>query len=321
MATPPFRVLYTDHGFPDVATERALVEAAGGDLVVAQCRTAEDVIEAAAGADALLVQWAPITAEVLATLDRCKVIVRLGIGVDNVDLAAARAHGVPVCNVPDYCLDEVADHTLALALSLARQLTALDARVRGGVWRITPDSPMPAFRAMTFATVGLGRIARAVLERARAFGFRLAAYDPLASDEAFRAAGADRLDLDDLVAEADILSLHCPLTDETRHLIDAERMRQMKPTAVLVNTARGGLIDTAALAEALEAGTIAAAGLDVFEAEPLPDDHPLQDCPNALLTSHVAWYSEQSVPRLQRKAAEEVVRALRGEPLLNPVTP
>jgi len=321
MATPPFRVLYTDHGFSDVATERALIEEAGGDLVVAQCRTAEDVIEAAEGADALLVQWAPITADVIATLDRCKVLVRLGIGVDNVDLAAARAHGVPVCNVPDYCLDEVADHTLALALSLARQLTALDARVRGGVWRITPDTPMPAFRAMTFATVGLGRIARAVLERARAFGFRLAAYDPLASDEVFGEAGVERLDLDTLVAEADILSLHCPLTDGTRHLVDAARLRQMKPTAVLVNTARGGLVDTAALAEALEDRTIAAAGLDVFETEPLPDEHPLQDCPNALLTSHVSWYSDQSVPMLQRKAAEEVVRALRGEPLLNPVTP
>ena len=321
MATPPFRVLYTDHGFSDVATERALIEEAGGDLVVAQCRTAEDVIEAAEGADALLVQWAPITADVIATLDRCKVLVRLGIGVDNVDLAAARAHGVPVCNVPDYCLDEVADHTLALALSLARQLTALDARVRGGVWRITPDTPMPAFRAMTFATVGLGRIARAVLERARAFGFRLAAYDPLASDEVFGEAGVERLDLDTLVAEADILSLHCPLTDGTRHLVDAARLRQMKPTAVLVNTARGGLVDTAALAEALEDRTIAAAGLDVFETEPLPDEHPLQDCPNALPTSHVSWYSDQSVPMLQRKAAEEVVRALRGEPLLNPVTP
>ncbi len=320
METAPFRVLYTDHGFPDVATERALIEAAGGALVTAQCRTPEDVIAAAEGADALLVQFAPITTDVVATLDRCKVIVRLGIGVDNVDLVAARAHGVPVCNVPDYCLDEVADHTLALALSLARQLVGIDARLRGGTWRITPDTPMPAFGAMTFATVGLGRIAQAVLERARVFGFRLAVYDPLAPDEAFERVGAERLDLDALIAEADVLSLHCPLTDETRHLIDAERLEQMKPTAVLVNTARGGLIDTAALAEALEAGTIAAAGLDVFETEPLSEEHPLHSCPNALLTSHVAWYSDQSVPRLQRKAAEEVVRALRGEPLRHSLT-
>ena len=314
------RVVYTDHGFPDVATEQALIEAAGGTLTVAQCRTPDEVIAAAADADALIVQWAPITADVIRALDRCRVIVRLGIGVDNVDLDAARTQGIPVCNVPDYCLDEVADHSLALALSLARQLPRIDRRVRAGTWRITPDAPMPAFRAMTFATVGFGRIARAVLERARAFGFRLAAYDPLVPDDAFQQAGVDRIDLDSLFAEADIVSLHCPLTEETRHLVDAGRLQQMKSTAILVNTARGGLIDTVALAEALDAGTLAAAGLDVFEAEPLPDDHPLRACPNALLTSHVSWYSEQSVPMLQRKAAEEVVRALRGEPLLHPVT-
>ena len=206
-------------------------------------------------------------------------------------------------------------------LSLARQLVRIDRRVRAGTWRITPDAPMPAFRAMTFATVGFGRIARAVLERAGAFGFRLAAYDPLVPEEVFQRAGVERLGLDALVAGADIVSLHCPLTTETRHLVDAERLRQMKPTAVLVNTARGGLVDTVALAEALADGTVAAAGLDVFETEPLPEDHPLRLCPNALLTSHVSWYSEQSVPRLQRKAAEEVVRALNGEPLLHPVHP
>jgi D-3-phosphoglycerate dehydrogenase len=315
-----FTVVYTDHGFPDVATERALIEAAGGTLTVAQCETANDVIAAANGADALLVQWAPITADVIATLDRCRVIVRVGIGVDNVDLDAARAHGVLVCNVPDYCIDEVADHTLALALTLVRQLPFVDQRVRGGTWRITPDAPMPAFRAMTFATVGFGRIACAVLDRARPFRFRRVAYDPYVPDAAFDEAGVTRLDLDALFAEADIISLHSPLTPDTYHLVDAERLRQMKDSAILVNTARGGLIDTVALAEALDAGIIAAAGLDVFETEPLPDDHPLRQCDTALLTSHLAWYSEQSVPVLQRKAAEEVARALRGEPLLHPVT-
>ena len=319
METP--RVLYTDNGFADVDTERALVERAGASLDVAQCRTADDVIARAAGADALIVQWAPITAGVIEALDRCTAIVRLGIGVDNVDLEAARARGIAVCNVPDYCLDEVADHSLALALALARQLPQIDRRTRAGTWRITPDAPMPAFRASTFATVGFGRIARAVLERARAFGFRLAATDPLAPDEAFERLGVERLGLDALVAEADVLSLHCPLTSETQHLIGADRLRQMKPTAVLVNTARGGLVDTEALAEALQNGTIASAGLDVFEAEPLPDRHPLRACENALLTSHVSWYSEQSVPMLQRKAAEEAVRALRGEPLLHVVNP
>ena len=173
---------------------------------------------------------------------------------------------------------------------------------------------------MTVATVGLGRIARGVLDRARPFGFRLAAFDPHVPDDAFERAGVERMDLDTLFAEADIVSLHCPLTPETAHLVDADRLAQMKPTAILVNTARGGLIDTHALAKALTSGEIASAGLDVFEPEPLDADHPLRDCPNALLTSHVSWYSEQSVPMLQRKAAEEVVRILTGQPVLHPVT-
>jgi len=319
MIPPPPPGGYTDHGFPSVETERSLIEAAGGQLEVAQCKTADEVIAASSTADALIVQWAPITAEVIASLDACKGIVRLGIGVDNVDLDAARQRGIPVCNVPDYCVDEVADHSVALALSLARQLHQLDQRVRSGTWRITPDAPMPAFRSMTFVTVGLGRIAQGVLDRARPFGFRLAAYDPHVSDDIFERAGVDRLDLGALFAEADIVSLHCPLTPETAHLVNTERLAQMKPTAILVNTARGGLINTHALAKALQSGEIASAGLDVFEPEPLDNDHPLRSCPNVLLTSHVSWYSEQSVPMLQRKAAEEAVRMITGQPLLHPV--
>ncbi len=172
---------------------------------------------------------------------------------------------------------------------------------------------------MTFATAGFGRIARAVLERARPFGFRLAAYDPYVSDAALADAGVERLDQDALFAEADILSLHLPLTPETRHVVSAARMQQMKPHAVLVNTSRGPLVDTEALATALDARTIGYAGLDVFEAEPLPPNHPLRDSPYALLTSHTAWYSEASLPRLQRMAAEEARRALDGHPLHNQV--
>jgi D-3-phosphoglycerate dehydrogenase len=315
-----FKAVITDHGFPDVGPEQDVLRAAGCDVVVAQCKTAEDVIAATAGADVVLVQWAPITADVVAALDRCRVIVRYGIGVDNVDLAAARARGIPVCNLPDYCVDEVADHTLALALALGRQLPAIDRRTREGTWALAPASkPMPAFREMTFATAGFGRIARGVLERARPFGFRLAAYDPYVSDDALAAAGVDRLTRDALLAEADVLSLHLPLTDETRHFVGAAEMARMRPHAVLVNTSRGPLIDTVALAEALGRRTIAYAGLDVFEAEPLPPDHPLRESPYALLTSHVAWYSEASLPMLQRLAAEEAARALRGEPLKNPV--
>lgn len=316
-----FTVVITDHGFPHTGEEAAVVEAAGGRLVVAQCRTEAEVAAAAAEADALLVQWAPVGAAAIAALPpRCRVVVRYGIGVDNVDLAAARARGLAVCNVPDYCTDEVADHTLALALALHRQLVPIDERTRRGTWRLAPaTTPLAAPHTLTFATAGFGRIARAVLHRARAFGFRLAAYDPFVDDATLAAAGVRRLDADALFAEADVLSLHLPLTPATRHFVGAERLAQMPAHAILVNTSRGALVDTHALADALGRRVIAYAGLDVFEEEPLPADHPLCASPYALLTSHVAWYSAQSVPRLQRLAAEEAVRGARGEPLKHPL--
>lgn len=310
------KIVITDCGFANIAPETAIIAEAGIELASAQCKTPDDVIRAAADADGIIVQWAPITAAVIDGLSRCKVIVRYGIGVDNVDLAAATRKGIPVCNVPDYCIDEVADHTVAVALAQARQLIQIDARTRAGLWKIIPDKPMPSFSEMTFATAGYGRIARAVLDRAKAFGFRLAAYDPYVSVPSDSVAF---LSLDELFRQADILSLHVPLSPETKHLVNANRLAQMKPTSLIVNTARGGLIDTVALSEALQNGTIAAAGLDVFECEPLEETHPLRKCPNALLTSHVAWFSESSVPKLQRLAAQEAVGALQGKPLRNQV--
>jgi D-3-phosphoglycerate dehydrogenase len=312
-------VLITDHGFADVERERAIFAAAGIELAVASCKSEADVIEAASGADALLVQWAPVRARAMESLRQCKVIVRLGIGVDNIDLEAAKARGIPVCNVPDYCVDEVADHAVSLALAMARQLRQIDRRTRAGQWKITPDAAMPAFRYSTFAVAGYGRIGRAVLDRARGFGFRLAAYDPFVPAEVMAQSGVSPLDLDELFAASDVLSLHLPLNAQTRHTVGRHQLSRMKRSAVIVNTSRGGLIDTVALAEALASGQLGGAGLDVFESEPLEADHPLRSCDNALLTSHVAWYSDQSVPLLRQLAAEECVRALTGQPLKNQV--
>jgi len=309
-------ILIADFGFKNIDPEQAVATAAGHAIVSAQCRTAAEVITAVRSTRpaALLVQWASINAEVIAALpETVRVIVRYGIGVDNVDLAAASARGLPVCNVPDYCLDEVADHTLALALALARQLPQTHTRTLAGTWKITPPAPMPAFRTLIFATAGYGRIARRVIARAKGFGFNLAAYDPFVPAEAFAADGVRRLEPDELFALSDILSLHLPLTADTRHFVGGPRLARLKPTALVVNTSRGGLIDTHALAGALAAGRIAGAGIDVFEAEPLEPDHPLRAAPNAILTSHTAWFSEQSVPQLQHLAAEEAVRVLRGE--------
>jgi D-3-phosphoglycerate dehydrogenase len=316
---PKFRVLLTDHGYPSLQLLESILTPAGAELVTAQCKTPEDVIAAGRDMDALLVTWAPITAAVSAALTHCKLIIRCGIGVDNVDLVAAKARGIPVCNVPDYGVREVAEHALALALALVRQLPQIDHRLRGGNWKMMPDRPMLALHASTFATAGFGRIARTAHEMMRAFGCARIAYDPYVTVEVMTAAGVEKVELDQLFARADILSLHLPLLPETKHFVSAARLAQMKKTAILVNTARGPLIDTVALAAALKAGTIAGAGLDVYEKEPVEKDHPLFAAPNALLTSHVAWYSESSIPKLQQLAAEEVIRGLRGEPLKNQV--
>lgn len=314
-----FEAVVTDYSFPTLEAEERILAEAGCALKKGQCKTEAEVLELAREADVVMAQWAPVTASVIKNLSRCKAIVRYGIGVDNVDLATARAKGIPVCNVPDYGIDEVADHAVSLALSLGRQLGTLDRRTREGVWKLAPVSPMPAFREMLFATAGLGRIARSVLERARPFGFRLAAYDPYVADEVFVQMGVRKLTPEEIFAEADILSLHLPLMETTKHFVNEARLESMKRTAIVVNTARGPLVDNAALVAALDGEAIAYAGLDVFESEPLPPDSPLLSCGKVLLTPHVAWYSESSTPKLQRLVAEEAVRALRGETLRNVV--
>lgn len=310
----PAKYIITDHEFPSVEIERRIIQNARGELSTPQCKTEADIIASTVGANALLVQWAPITSRVIEKLTTCRVIVRYGIGVDNIDLDAARDHCIVVCNVPSYCIEEVADHTFALAMCLTRQIPAIDGLVRQGVWKITPPKVMLASRQMNFVTIGYGRIARAVLERARACGFKLATCDPYIPAGSALPSDIRNLSREEALETADVLSLHLPLSQSTYHFIDSDALAKMKTTSILVNTSRGGLVDAAALASALNDGRIAAAGLDVFEHEPLEHDHSLRGCTNAILTSHVAWYSEMSVPELQRMAAEEAVRVLSGKP-------
>lgn len=302
------KFVITDYQFPTIDAEHDVIERSNGELSAFQCRTEEDVIAAAGQADVLLVQWAPITREVLKHLPKCKVIVRYGIGLDNIDMDAARERGIIVRNIPDYCTEEVADHTLALSLCLARQIPMIDARVRDGIWSIVSSRPMLASRQSNFVTIGYGRIARAVLNRARAFKFRLATCDPFLPDHVELPEDVTKVELNEALEMADILSLNLPLSSNTKHMIGAQAFVRMKKSAVLINTARGALVDTMELALALQDGRIAAAGIDVFEAEPLPLDHPLRRCPNVVLTSHLSWYSELSGPTLQRMTAEEAVR-------------
>ncbi|MCO5236845.1 MAG: C-terminal binding protein [Chitinophagaceae bacterium] len=313
------KVVITDYGFPDLKQEKKLLEGIGYEVVAEQCKTAEEVLDLSRDAEAVMVQWAPVTREVIEGLENCRIIIRYGIGVDNVDLTAAKEKGIPVCNVPDYCIQEVADHAVALALSLGRQLLITDRRVRDGVWKITPPKPMPAFREMKFATVGYGRIAREVLKRAAVFGFQKATCDPFVKAEAIQKDNTIPMSLDQLFEQADIISLHSPLNKETHHLINESSLGKMKSNALLINTSRGGLVDADALADAISKGKIAGAGIDVFEQEPLPAEHPLRKCENVILTSHTAWYSESSIPELQLKATEEAIRGLTGQPLTSRV--
>lgn len=316
-----FHAVIAGQVIADTSLEAEILRVANCRVSVARGDTPDELTPQLAGADALLVQntTLPVNAALLEAMPRCKIVVRYGVGYDNVDVAAAHRRGVAVCNVPDYAADEVADHAFALALALSRQLLQLDASVRAGEWSTQPPALMPALSEMLLAVAGFGRIGRAVLERAGACNFRLAAYDPFVDADSMAARGVEKLDEDEMFARADVISLHLPLSDATRHFVSAVRLRAMKRGAILVNTARGGLIDTPALALALQNGALGGAGLDVFEDEPLPAEHPLRACRSAFLTPHLAWHSQSSMTRLQRLAAEEAARALRGEPLRCPL--
>ncbi len=306
-------VVVTDTVFPSLDPERRVL-ADLAEVVLAPASDEATLRQVAADADAVLNCYAPLSADLIRSLRRCRIIARYGIGVDTVDLPAATAAGILVTNVPDYCIDEVSDHALALILALSRGLARARPATRAGTWDLASVRPLHRLRGQTLALLGFGRIARALAAKAAPLGVRILAYDPYLAPEAIRAGGAEPADLATALREADVVSVHVPLSAETRHLIGTAALEQMKPTAFLVNTARGGLVDTQALTAALQAGRLAGAALDVLESEPPPADLPLLRLPNVILTPHAAFYSEESLVELQTRAAEEVARVLRGEP-------
>jgi D-3-phosphoglycerate dehydrogenase len=306
-------VAVTDHVFPDLDQERALLGAAGHELrFVRNASTVDEVREVVAGADAVLNCYAPMPAAVIRNLEGCVVIARYGIGIDTIDLDVATELGIVVTNVPDYCIDEVSDHALALILSLARGVTLLDRRVRAGSWTPSDARPLHRLRGRTLGLVGFGRIARALAAKAAGLGYRIVTADPFVPDDAIREAGAEPRSLDELLADSDVISIHAPLTPESTHLIGASQFARMKSGAILVNTSRGPLVDLDALRDALASGTLGGAGLDVLESEPPAADDPLLHRDDVIVTPHAAFYSEESLAELQRKAAEQVVDALAG---------
>ena len=315
------KVVVTDYTFEDLEAEREALRGIAELVPLQEYPGTEAFLEIARDADGLLSQMAPLGREVIEGLERCRVICRYGVGVDNLDVGTATARGIAVCNQPDYCTEDVADHTLTLALALVRKLPRSIQYLREGGWSHGPLRPIRRLSALTFGIYGFGRIARAVAARARGFGFQRIAYDPYVPGAVFEEEGVERVEPNDLLARSDLLALHMPLTAETRGLLDRAAFARMKQGALLVNTARGGLVDTDALLEALDSGQVGGAALDVLDREPIPPDHPLWERENVMMTPHLAWYSEEALRQLQRSVGEECARVLRGELPRNPVNP
>ncbi len=309
-------VVITDCDHGTIAPEEGVLRAAGVEFRLHQGKSEDEVIANAAGADALIIQYGRLTGRALDALPTVRVLVRYGVGVDTLDIPAASARGVVVSNVPDYCMEEVSDHALALALSCWRRLAFYDRRIRQGTWNAVEVKSMMRLRGRVMGVIGLGRIGALLARKAAGVGMAVWGYDPYIPAPP----GVRGVSLDELLAGADIVSIHTPLTPETRHLIDEKALRRMKPTAFLVNTARGGIVDTAALTRAVQEGWIAGAGIDTLEEEP-PTGLPLLALPNVTLAPHAAWYSQDAMVDLKRKTAEAAVAVLRAERPASVVNP
>jgi len=309
-------IVVSDQGFGNVTREHALANRFGVGFAAHQCHTEEETVNVAARATVVFVNFAPITRRVLSVLGPSATVIRYGVGYDNVDVDSASELGIRVCNVPDYGADTVADHTVSMLLTLLRNVALLDRAVRERGW--LQPSDLGSVRGFTETAVGLigtGRIGRAVAARLRPFGFTVLGYDPFVDDAQLAALSIQPVGLNELLRSANAISLHAPLTERNRHLIGDASLRLVRPETVIVNTARGGLIDERALASSLRSGHLGGAALDVFEKEPLPEDSDLRTFPNVLLTPHASFFSDVSLANLQRLATEEAERALSGRAL------
>jgi D-3-phosphoglycerate dehydrogenase len=312
-------IVVTDYDFPDLSIESTVLDDADADVELRgeYARTPEEVIDVTEGADALLVQYADVTDDVFEALPDLQAVGRYGIGVDSIDVDAATDHGVPVVNVPDYCIEEVPTHTLALLLACVRKIPSYDRAIKGGEWNWTAGKPIRRLTGATLGLVGFGKLPRRLIELVEGFDLEILVYDPYVDPAEVDAVGAENVDLDTLLERSRYVSVHAPLTDETRNLIDGDALDRMREDAILINTARGPLVDVDALFEAVDAGDIAGAGLDVLPEEP-PSEPPL-DHDAIVYTPHVAFYSEESEETMRRTVTEDVLGILRGEAPHNPV--
>ena len=313
-------VAVSDSVFPNLDPAGAVLARVGAEIRLAKESKPEAILEVARDADALLTTYAKITGDMIRQMKNCRIIARFGIGVDNIDIPVATSQGIVVTRVPDYCLDEVSEHAMALLLALARKIPFANSRTHAGNWKMPEVVPIHRLRGTTLGLVAFGQIPQLVAPKAKAFGMRVVTYDPFVPDETLSRCAVERVTFDELVKISDFISIHTPLMPATHHLFNADVFSRMKPGAYLVNTARGPIIDEAALAQALDMKQIAGAALDVMEKEP-PGESPLFGRDNVIVTPHTSFYSEESLIDLQTKASEEVVRVLTGQTPKTPVNP
>jgi D-3-phosphoglycerate dehydrogenase len=309
MEKSKFKVVITECDHGSIEEEKAEFGRIGADLIFAQIKGEEELIQVCKDADGLLIQYAPLTREVLQQLPKCKVIARYGVGVDSIDLRAAIDLGIVVANVPDYCVDEVADQALSMILALIRKTVFFDQKVKSNEWDFRQGRPIHRIKGETLGLIGSGRIGLEVARRISAFGVRLIAFDPYLKKTP---EGVQLVDLDTVLRESDFISIHCPLNESTRHLIGEKEFQGMKKKPLIINTSRGPLIDEKALIQALSKGQISGAGLDVLEKEPPDPQNPLLKMENVIIAPHISFYSEESISELKRRTAENVSSVLLG---------
>ena len=312
------KVLVTDHTFEDLAVERGILKPLGCKVVEQKkFTTEEDLIKLVSDADYVITQFAPVNEEVIGAMKNCRVISRYGIGVDNVDLRAAAAKGIPVCNIPDYCTDEVADHTLALILSTARQICSISSQVKAGSKINVPLEMVKVLSEMSVGVIGFGRIGREVVNRLKPFKCKISVFDPVVKPATVESEGLEYASYEDILKTSDLITFHCPSTVKTRHMLNADALKLMKKGAVIVNASRGDLIKTDDFVEVLKNGHIGAAALDVTDPEPLPAGHPLLQMSNVAITNHYAAASVEAVEKLRIGVTEPIRRLIQGEKLIN----
>jgi D-3-phosphoglycerate dehydrogenase / 2-oxoglutarate reductase len=317
---PRTMIAVTDSPFPSLDPAKRALARLDPEYRMAQSPSADDILAVARDADAVLVTYAKLPGELLRQLRRCKAIGRFGLGVDNIDLPAAKELGIAVNYVPDYCLHEVSDHAMALLLALARKVTLANKLVQSGRWEVPPIVPLHRLEGRVLGLVGFGNIPRALAPKAKAFGLQVLTHDPYVAKHVLASTGVEAVSFDELLTRSDFVSVHAPLMPATRGLMNAAAFAKMKKGALLINTARGPLVDEAALIAALDLGHLGGAALDVVTVEPPAKDSPLLGRDNVILTPHTAFYSVEALEELQTKCASDVARVLSGEKAIYPIS-